>query len=140
MFSQLKETIRLDPNHIDALNYLGYTYSVKNINLDEALELIEKAIKLAPDRGYIRDSLGWVYFKKGRYDDALREIKKAVEMTDDDPVIYEHLGDVYLELNNKKATIDAWEKSLKFHEKEEGLKERVEEKIERLRHGKAEMR
>jgi tetratricopeptide (TPR) repeat protein len=129
MFFQLKKTLRLDTNHVDALNYLGYTYAERGINLDEALELIKKAVKLAPERGYIRDSLGWVYFKKDMHNDALREIKKAAETMKDDPVVFEHLGDVYMKLDNKKAAMDAWEKSLKFHETEEGLKERVEKKI-----------
>ncbi|MBI4699175.1 MAG: tetratricopeptide repeat protein, partial [Nitrospirae bacterium] len=101
MFEQLKITIGLDPDNVDALNYLGYTYADQGINLDEALELIKKAVSLGPDNGYVRDSLGWVFYKKGLFDDAVREIKKALDLTKDDPVIYDHLGDVYLKMGDK---------------------------------------
>jgi predicted negative regulator of RcsB-dependent stress response len=63
------------------------------------------------------------------YEEALKEIKRATEMEKDDPVIFEHLGDVYLKLDNKDAALEAWEKSLEYHEKEDGLKERLEKKI-----------
>ena len=69
------------------------------------------------------------------YKEALREIQTAVEITKDDPVIFEHLGDIFLKLNNIEAAVEAWGKSLEFHEKEEGLKERVEKKIEDLKKG-----
>jgi tetratricopeptide (TPR) repeat protein len=132
MVEYLKKTIEINPEHVEALNYLGYSYADRGINLDEALDLIEKAVKLEPDRGYIRDSLGWVYFKKGMYKEALREIKKAAVAEKEDPLILEHLGDVYLKLDNREAAAESWKKSLEFHDKQEGLKERVEEKIESL--------
>ncbi len=132
MFSALERTLELNPEHVDALNYLGYTYAEMGINLDTALDLINRAITLEPESGYIRDSLGWVYFKKGMYSDALREIQKANEMVKDDPVVLEHLGDIYFKLDEKEAAIDAWKKSLEFHEQEEGLKIRVENKIRNI--------
>jgi tetratricopeptide (TPR) repeat protein len=135
MVEYLNRTIELNPEHVEALNYLGYSYADRGINLDDALELIEKAVELEPERGYIRDSLGWVYFKKGMYKEALREIKKASDIEKDDPLILEHLGDVYLKLDNREAASEAWHKSLEFHEKQEGLKERVEGKIEKLNKG-----
>ena len=133
MFSYLQKTLEVNPDHVDALNYLGYSYADRGINLDKALDLVKKAVELAPASGYIRDSLGWVYFKKGLFNEALKEILKASEIEKDDPVIFEHLGDVYKNMDNKEAAIKAWEKSLEFHEKEEGLKERIEEKIENLK-------
>jgi tetratricopeptide (TPR) repeat protein len=80
-----------------------------------------------------RDSLGWVYYKKGNHSEALKELKRAVELTGDDPVIFEHLGDVYIKLNRISSAIDSWNESLKYHEKEKGLKERVEKKIKQHR-------
>ncbi|MDI6801968.1 MAG: tetratricopeptide repeat protein [Thermodesulfovibrionales bacterium] len=130
MVYHLKHTIELNPKHADAMNYLGYSYADKGINLQEALSLIENALKLKPDSGYIIDSLGWVYFKLGRLDDAVKTIRKALEYIKDDPVIHEHLGDIYNALGNYKDAIDEWNEALKFHGKEEGLKERVEKKIE----------
>ncbi len=67
------------------------------------------------------------------YAEALKEIKKASEIVKEDPVILEHLGDVYIKLDNIEAAIKAWELSLEFHEKAEGLRERIEGKIENLR-------
>jgi len=69
--------------------------------------------------------------------DVEEEIKKlenlASEIEKEDPVILEHLGDVYIKLDDIEAAIKAWEASLEYHEKEEGLKERIEGKIENLR-------
>ena len=107
MFSYLKKTLEINPDNVQALNYLGYSYAERGLNLDEALGLIQKAVKLDPESGYIRDSLGWVYFKKGMYTEALVEIKKASELEGNDPVILEHLGDVYLKLGNKDAAQEA---------------------------------
>ena len=129
MFVFLKRTIELNPKHADALNFLGYSYADKGINLEEALSLIQRALELKPGSGYIIDSLGWVYFKLGKLDEALKQLKRSLETVKDDPVLYEHLGDVYEALGQQKDALDAWNNSIKYHAKEEGLKARVEEKI-----------
>ena len=138
MVLYLKKTIEINPKHADALNYLGYSYADKGINLEEAHALINKALELKPDSGYIIDSLGWVYFKMGHYDEAMKILQRAAEIVKDDPVLYEHLGDVYRLKGLKEKAKEFWEKSLEFHEKEEGLKERVERKIKELGHGEVE--
>ena len=66
MVAEMKEVLRLNPNHADALNYLGYSYAERGIHLEEALTLVQKAMDLKPNAGYITDSLGWVYYKLGR--------------------------------------------------------------------------
>jgi tetratricopeptide (TPR) repeat protein len=133
MVAALKKVIELNPDHTDALNYLGYSYADKGINLDEALSLIRRALELKPESGYITDSLGWLYFKMGRYEDALFYLKKAAEIVKDDPVIFEHLGDVYAAEGKSDEALKTWEKAIELHEKEEGLKGRVEEKIRNLK-------
>ena len=90
----MKEVLEREPENPEALNYLGYTYADLGINLDEAEALITKALEYQPDDGYIVDSLGWVYYKKGRYEEALKELSRAQSLSPDDPVINEHLGDV----------------------------------------------
>lgn len=132
MFSQLKKTLSLDPYHADALNSLGYYYAEQGINLDEAQRLIEKALDLKTDNAFFLDSLGWVYFKQGRYNDSIREIKKAIDIIKYDSYMYEHLGDVYLKMGKQENAKDAWKASLKYYEREKGLKERVERKIQNL--------
>jgi tetratricopeptide (TPR) repeat protein len=133
MVASLKKVIEINPKHADALNYLGFSYADKGIHLQEALSLIQKALDLKPDSGYIIDSLGWVYFKLGKQQEALKYLRKALESVKDDPVLYEHLGDVYEAMGNPNEALAAWNNSLKFHEKEEGVKERVEEKVRKLK-------
>jgi tetratricopeptide (TPR) repeat protein len=123
---QMEIVIRIDPQHADALNYIGYTYADENIHLDKALELIEKAIQYKPNSGYIIDSLGWVYFRKGLYDKALTELKKAVELTPNDPAIVEHLGDVYLKKGDYEKALKAYEKAISLENAE---KERLQRKL-----------
>jgi tetratricopeptide (TPR) repeat protein len=134
MVQYLKKTIEINPNHADALNYLGYSYADKGVNLDEALSLINRALELKPDNGYILDSLGWVYFKLGQYDEALKTLLKAAETAKaaPDPVIFEHIGDVYNSKGIKDKAKEFWQKAIELQEKEKGLKERVEKKIQNL--------
>jgi tetratricopeptide (TPR) repeat protein len=127
---QMETVIEIDPRHADALNYIGYTYADENIHLDRALEFIEKAIKYKPNSGYIIDSLGWVYFRKGLYDKALTELKKAVELAPHDPAIAEHLGDVYYKKQEYGSALEAYEKAISLENAET---ERLQEKIENTR-------
>jgi len=132
MTTQMKEVLRLNPNHADALNYLGYSYSERGIHLDEALKLIEKAMTLKPNMGYITDSLGWVYYKLGDYQRAVTELQKANLLTPDDSTISEHLADSYLKLNRIEKAAEFYEKALKLEPKPD-QKERLEKKIKELK-------
>jgi len=109
---RMQKVIALDPKNANALNYLGYTYADIGQNLDEAEALIREALKYKPDDGYITDSLGWVFFKKGLYEKALIFLRKAVELAPDDPIILEHLGDAFLKLNDKENALKYYQKSL----------------------------
>jgi tetratricopeptide (TPR) repeat protein len=127
----MKKVIALDPKNANALNYLGYTYADLGRNLDEAEELIKKALEYKPDDGYITDSLGWVYYKKGMYEKALEMLEKAVSLIPDDPVILEHLGDVYLKLNAKEKALEYYQRSI-LHQKKDKDKLILEKKIQEL--------
>jgi tetratricopeptide (TPR) repeat protein len=70
----MEATLRLDPHHADALNYLGYSYTERGMKIEEALSLIKRAVSLKPNNGYYVDSLGWAFFKLGQFDDAMGEI------------------------------------------------------------------
>ncbi|MGD2271240.1 MAG: tetratricopeptide repeat protein, partial [Desulfobacterales bacterium] len=98
-------------------------------NLDEAERLIKEALKYKPNDGYITDSLGWVYYKKGRYAEALILLKKAVELVPDDPIMLEHLGDAYLKTNDVKNALEYYQRSLKNKTKDT---EELEKKIKSL--------
>ncbi len=109
---RMQKVIELDPKNANALNYLGYTYADMGQNLDEAESLIRLALKYKPDDGYITDSLGWVFFKKGLFENALIYLRKAVNLAPDDPIILEHLGDAYLKLNDKENALKYYQESL----------------------------
>ncbi|MBA4371857.1 MAG: hypothetical protein C0402_03235 [Thermodesulfovibrio sp.] len=130
MVGALKKTLELNPRNADALNYLGYYYADKNMNLQEARELIERALAVKPDNGYILDSYGWVLYRLGNFEQAIEQLEKAVTITTEDPMLFEHMGDVYHALHKREKALEHWRRSLKNHEKEEGLKERVEKKIQ----------
>lgn len=90
----MEKTISLNPEHADALNYLGYTLADQGRDLERAVVLIENAIRVEPDNGYFIDSLAWVYFKQKKIRQAWQEIKRAVRFAPEDPVIWEHYGDI----------------------------------------------
>ena len=115
---EMKTVISLDAKDANALNYLGYTYAELGENLDEAERLIKEALKQKPDDGYITDSLGWVYFKKGLLTKALKYLEKAVRLVPDDPIILEHLGDTYLKISDKKKALQFYKRSLLKKEKD----------------------
>jgi tetratricopeptide (TPR) repeat protein len=125
----MRKVISLDPKHSNALNYLGYTYADLGKNLDEAERLILEALKYKPNDGYITDSLGWVYYKKGEFEKALEYLQKAIGIVPDDPIMLEHLGDAHLKLNDKTNALKFYKKSLKHKEKD---KEELEKKIREL--------
>ncbi len=125
----MKKVIELDPKNANALNYLGYTYADLGKNLDEAERLIKEAITYKPDDGYITDSLGWVYYKKGEYEKALELLIKAATLVPDDPIILEHVGDAYLKTNNKDKALEYYRRSLLHKKKNKGD---IEKKIQTL--------
>jgi len=125
----MKTVIRLDPEHANALNYLGYTYAELGQNLDEAESLIKTALKQKPDDGYITDSLGWVYFKKGLFSQAVKLLETAVSLEPDDPTILEHLGDAYLKLDEKEKALQLYKRSLLNKENDKAA---LEKKIQAL--------
>jgi tetratricopeptide (TPR) repeat protein len=130
--TKMQEVLVHDPDNGAALNYVGYTWADNNVHLEKALEYIKKAVELMPDDGYIRDSLGWVYFRMGNVEQAIIELEKAAEMVKNDPVIKEHLGDVYLHAEQLDKALAAYEEAYK-HFEEEDKKERVQLKINSIK-------
>lgn len=90
-----KKALSLNPEQPQVLNYLGYSWVDQGINLLPALEMIQKAVAASPNDGYIIDSLGWAYYRLGRYDDAVVQLEQAVQLRSTDPEINDHLGDAY---------------------------------------------
>src|SRR5207244_8334356 len=128
---QFREVITLDPKHAEAYNYVGYMSAERGQNLDEAIQLISKAISLEPENGYFIDSLGWAYYQQGKYPDALRELRRAVERAKEDPVILEHLGDAYVKNGLDSDAVAVWEKALKLDPTADGVKKKLDDMQER---------
>lgn len=128
---QMAEVLKREPKHARALNYVGYTWAEEGRNLPEAKAYIEQAVALLPKDGFVRDSMGWVYYQMGDFPAAVRELELAVALSPDDPTIYEHLGDAYLKNNESAKARDAYAKSLTLHA-EEDKKAAVRRKLEAL--------
>ena len=121
-----RELLELDPEFPEALNYLGYMFAEKGENLEEAEQLILKAVRAEQENGAFVDSLGWVYFQMGRYEEARELLERAVRLIPGDGTILEHLGDTYLALGLEG---DAREAYLKALELEDTDAEQVRQKL-----------
>ena len=128
----MEQLLMLNPDHAEALNFVGYSWADTDRNLERALLYIEKALELKPGNGYIQDSLGWVHFKLGNLERARDELLTALELLPDDPYLHDHLGDVYRALGQRKKAIKAYGEALKYFEDEDKKKE-VKKKIDALR-------
>jgi Flp pilus assembly protein TadD len=124
MIAALKKTLELKPDHADALNYLGYTYAEAGENLDEAIDLIKRALQIKRDNGYILDSLAWAYYMKGRYPEAHEVMVKAVSKEDDDPIMREHYGDILLKVGKREKAKEQWIRSLELEPKNQKLRDK----------------
>jgi Flp pilus assembly protein TadD len=112
--ADFRTALELQPDQPQVLNYLGYTMVELQVNLDEALGMIERAVAAEPESGYIVDSLGWVLYRLGRYDEALMHMERAVELLPVDPVVNDHLGDVYWAVGRKREAEFQWHRALSF--------------------------
>ncbi|OYX34318.1 MAG: hypothetical protein B7Y99_05585 [Caulobacterales bacterium 32-69-10] len=108
----LREALRLNPNNPDVMNYLGFGWANRHQNLDAALALLEKAAALRPRSGEIRDSLGWVRFRLGRYPEAVRDLERATALAPAEPDINDHLGDAYWQVGRKLEAEFQWRRVL----------------------------
>ena len=123
-----RKALSLNPNQPQVLNYLGYSLIEKNSNLDEALDMIERAVKESPDSGYIVDSLGWGYYKLGQYEKAVPNLERAAELMPVDPIVNDHLGDVYWMVGRKTEAEFQWRRALSFDPEEDEI-ERIKKKL-----------
>lgn len=102
------EILANDPEHSPSLNYLGYMWADRNVNLDRAEAMLVKAVSLQPRNGAYVDSLGWVYFRLGKLDLARQYLEDAAKLVPRDPTIRHHLGDVYAKLGLKAKALDEY--------------------------------
>ena len=124
-----RKALELSPNQPSTLNYLGYSLIEKGIKLDEAQDLIERAVKGRPNDGFITDSLGWLLYRIGKFDEAVGPMERAAELMPTDPVINDQLGDVYWKVGRSREARFQWSRALSF-EPEEKDATRIRRKLD----------
>lgn len=124
----LRAILKQTPDNPIALNNLGYFLIERNERIDEAVNLIEQAIKIDPTNSSYLDSLGWGYFKLGKLPEAERYLKEAIRYNPLSATTFEHLGDLYLKQGKEDLAKTAWQKALIYSSDLEG-KNRIKAKM-----------
>jgi tetratricopeptide (TPR) repeat protein len=128
--ADLLQALKLKPDQPLVLNYLGYSWIDRGSHLHRGLQMIEKAVDLRPEDGYIVDSLGWAHYRLGDYRSAVEYLEKAVELVPGDPTINDHLGDAYWQTGRLIEARYQWRRALQFGPDKEDVKP-IEAKLAR---------
>jgi len=123
------KALELRPDQPQVLNHLGYSWIEQGVHLERARQMVERAVALRPNDGYIVDSLGWALYRLGRYQEAVVHLERAVELKPVDPVINDHLGDAYWKVGRRVEARFQWERALSFKPEAE-LVPRIRAKLE----------
>ena len=110
--AEFKKVLAENPQSAVVLNYLGYMNADRGVHLDESLNYIKQAVSLDPTNGAYLDSLGWAYFRLGRYDLAEENLNKASRRMSSDPTVQSHLGDLYQKTGRLKLAAAHWERAI----------------------------
>ena len=116
-----------DPANADALNFVGYALAEDGRDLDRAVDLITRALKVNPDSPYYLDSLAWAYFRRGDVQKAWEEIGRAASKPNEDPTIWEHYGDIATAMGNRKEAEKGYRRALEMnHPNQQGVKAKLD--------------
>jgi tetratricopeptide (TPR) repeat protein len=107
-----QQVIERAPSFAPALNYLGYLWIERSENLEQALGMVREAVRLDPDNGSYVDSLGWAFFKLGRFPEAIDYLERAVRLLPDDSTVLEHLGDAHLAVGDRVKAREAYRRAV----------------------------
>ena len=127
--ADLQKALAFQPDHPFVLNYLGYAWADKGVNLKQSLEMIRKAVALRPEDGFIADSLGWVLYRMGNYAEAVPHLERAVELMPYDSVINDHLGDAYWRVGRQLEARFQWSRA-KNHSDDPLLISTIDQKLD----------
>tara|TARA_A100001015_G_scaffold120721_1_gene133830 strand:- start:299 stop:1993 length:1695 start_codon:yes stop_codon:yes gene_type:complete len=125
----LLNSLNINSNDPYVMNYLGYSWLERNINIKEAFILLEKANKKKKDDPYITDSIGWAYYLTGNFNKAEKFLRKAVLLMPDDPIVNDHYGDILWKLNRKIEARYFWKNVLKLEETEAEMRNKIKQKL-----------
>jgi tetratricopeptide (TPR) repeat protein len=100
-----------DPQDPIALNFIGYVWADRGVNLDKAYTMIKAALEMKPDDPFILDSMAWVLFKMGKPAEALVKMETVLKTLKDDPIVNEHMGDILKGLGQSDKALDYYLKS-----------------------------
>lgn len=131
----LRTSVDLDPDQPVTLNYLGYSWIDRGLHYDKGMDLIKKAVELRPNDGDIVDSLGWAYYRMGKYPEATTELERAVELKPQSWEINDHLGDVYWRMDRKLEAKFQWLHALTLEidpEKRGDIERKINEGLEKV--------
>jgi tetratricopeptide (TPR) repeat protein len=112
--ADLQHALELQPEQPLVLNYLGYSWIDKGTKLSEGMRMVQRAVELRPNDGYIVDSLGWAYYRLGNYAQATQQLEHATELRPADPTINDHLGDAYWQSGRHTEARNQWRRALQF--------------------------
>ncbi|HEY6002269.1 MAG TPA: tetratricopeptide repeat protein [Anaeromyxobacter sp.] len=110
--AQMRALLALNPDHAEALNFVGYTFAEQGVRLDEAEKLVRRALELKPRSGHVLDSLGWVLYRRGDLGRAVEALEQADQRAGPDATILEHLGDAYRALSRPQDAARAYRRAL----------------------------
>ncbi len=122
------KALEFEPEQPYVLNYLGYSWVEQGKNIDQARDMIQRAVQQRQNDGYIVDSMGWVLYRLGNYKDAVTQLERAVQLRPQDPVINDHLGDAYWRVGRRHEARFQWRRALSFKPTDEN-KEKIEGKL-----------
>jgi tetratricopeptide (TPR) repeat protein len=130
--AEFRRLLGADPEYHAALNYLGYMFAERGENLDEAQKLVERAVALEPDNGAYVDSLGWVYYRLGRFEQARAALERATRLEIGDGTVQEHLGDVYGAMGERDRAGEAYRRALDLERDDPAKADAVRRKLDGL--------
>ena len=133
--AEFRRLLDADPEYHAALNYLGYMFAERGENLGEAQKLIEKAVALEPDNGAYVDSLGWVYYRLGRFEQARTTLERATRLEIADGTVQEHLGDVYGAMGQRDRAGEAYRRAIALEAGDPAKAAAVRRKLDSLAGG-----
>tara|TARA_Y100000590_G_scaffold91615_1_gene103511 strand:+ start:1683 stop:3365 length:1683 start_codon:yes stop_codon:yes gene_type:complete len=127
--ADLLKSLEINPEDPYVMNYLAYSWLERNYNIEEAIQMLERAHKQEKNDPYIMDSIGWGYYLIGEYAIAEKYLKQVVQIMPDDPIVNDHYGDILWKLNRKLQAKYFWESVLNMSNAEEKMKKKILKKL-----------